>query len=142
MYCSYSSSFIFYNYTRSSLSSNYKFLISMFRVLFGSIIILQESNYDTMHDDSKFFSIFSSVQCLSSPSLLAAKCTMIAGIGSCGGLAHNDCKCSHVTLCCQAIRARFLGVGTGWMGLGGVHILRQNKGPCNAWLVPRKPHAC
>ena len=39
-----------------------------------------------------------------------------------------------ITLRGQAMRARFLGVGTSRLGLGGVHILRQNEGPCDAWL--------
>ena len=38
-----------------------------------------------------------------------------------------------LTLRCKAIRARFLGVGAG--SFARAHVLRQNKGTYDAWLV-------
>ena len=41
-----------------------------------------------------------------------------------------------ITLRCNANRGRILGMGAAWLGLRA-HLLRQNKGPCNAWLRER-----
>ena len=75
----------------------------------------------------------------------------------------NATKGCLLTLRCKAIRGRILGVGAAWLGLGGVwllvtphqttpnqtknlfarvHLLGQNKGPCDAWLDVYTFKAC